>query len=219
MKRYLILVALILIQGCSSGSDDAPATSSDTVFTLFDMYVVKAGVSENFTLSGSDTTGATYTGTLSITDRGITTFMSQTVMQTDFLVSLTSNSGGTFSTSGSVFGDTTTRAVLFNRDNDDGVTCTATSSSPIPATAKPGDFGSLSSLTCSDGSTESGNWRLEADTGGLAKIIFTFNYFDQFGSSDGTEQDSFTIDTGGNVSTTNLKFTDTSGLVLTLNGS
>lgn len=218
-KKSLIILFTIVVAACGGGGgSSAPATDPNTIFTLFDMNVVRAGTNQSFNLSGSDTTGLTYTGSLSIVDKGLTTFMMQPVRQTDFTVSLIVSNGASGTTTGSVYGDTLTRAVLFSED-DTGVICTASTSPAIPDTAKPGDSGSLSSLSCSDGSTESGSWRLEALVNELAKIIYSVTFLDQFGNSDGIEENSFTIDTSGNVISAIFKFHDPSGVVVTLNGS
>ena len=223
MKNIIIMLfslALIACGGGGGGSTPSNVTTTDNnvAYTLFDMNVVKPGVNKTFKITGSDTTGATYTGTVSVVDRGVTVFSSKSVRQTDFIVSLTENNGAFITTTGSVYGDTSTRAVLFSVD-DAGVICTATKSAAIPNTAKPGEFGSLSFLACSDGTTESGSWRLEASTNSLAKIIYSFNNLDQSNNSAGNEEDTFTIDVNGNVKSVLLKFTTSSGVVLTLSGS
>jgi len=137
-KELLILFCFIFLTGCSSGgSDSPPPTSPSTVFTLFDMNVARPGTSETFNLTGSDTTGITYTSTVSIIDRGLTTFMSQSLRQTDFIISLTASNGGFATNTGTSYGDPSTFAGLFATLNS-GVTCTASSIAAVPLTAKPG---------------------------------------------------------------------------------
>ncbi len=216
-KIPLVIFFTLVVSACGGGSD-APATDPNTIFTLFDMNVVKAGTNKSFTISGSDTAGLTYTGTVSLVDRGLTTFMSQSVRRTDFVASIAVGNSGFATATDSVYGDPSTRAVLFKED-DTGFTCTSSTSATIPNTAKPGDFGNTSSLTCADGSTETGAWRLQALTNGQAKLIYTFTYLDSLGNPDGTEEYSYIIDTSGNVLSAVFTFNDPSGLVVTLNAN
>lgn len=218
-KVLSIVFSLILLSSCSSdGGDSAPITPADTVFTLFGINVARPGTNESFSYSGNDNAGLAYTGTGSIADRGLTSFMSQSVRQTDIIISLTASNGGFLTSTGTIYGDPTTLAGVFE-ETDDGVICTATTILGIPDTAKPGDFGTLSSYTCSDGTTETGNWRLEASTNGLAKITYSFTYLDQFGNFSYDEESTFTIDTSGDVKASQLKLSDSTGYLLTLNGS
>ena len=63
MKKYLVLFALILIQGCSSGGGDGTTPIvPDTVFQLFEAGSFTDGFKVTWNVTGIDTEGGVWSG-------------------------------------------------------------------------------------------------------------------------------------------------------------
>lgn len=190
-----------------------------TFFPLFDQNVAAQNTDKTFNLTGTDSNGLTYTGSIRIVDRGETTYSSQPAIQTDASITLSDSNGGVTSGSVSLFGDLTTRAHLADTDNDDGVTCMATQTTPLPETAKINESGALYSETCSDGTAHTESWRLESDASGFAKLIYTATDTDASGNDDGGEESIYIINVLGDVISVTFISTFANGFTLTLSGS
>ena len=85
--------------------------------------------------------------------------------------------------------------VVFTTSNT--ATCTASSPDKLPASVSIGDSGTLSALTCNNGTTEEGNWNvLDAGEGDIALVV-SITTKDQFDVTVSTETTTFTLDAGG----------------------
>ncbi len=78
-----------------------------------------------------------------------------------------------------------------------GDECVPIEISELPDLAEIGDFGKITSWKCTDGSTETGTWRLEGAGGELAYLIGNFTSKDSFGNIEYTGKETFTIDESG----------------------
>ena len=219
LLNYAIFAVILFLTGCS-GDEDSSGTgtpaSQSTTYTLFNLESAKSGESLSFDITGNDTDGNSFTGIFFFADGGQTTFNNATVIQTDILITATVNNAAVVTTSVVQYSDPITRALLAF---DDGRFCTATVVAALPATAELGDFGSLGTRTCDDGSTEYANWFLVASTGGNAELTFSFYEEDQFCNLESDEEQTFTIDTNGNVISYNATVREAGGYVLTFGGS
>lgn len=194
---------------------DLPLTrQQNRTYTLFNMEIASPGTDLLLSLNGSDTDGNSFTGSLSFTDQGQTTYNSTIVVQTDVLISVTLIGGATITELITNYGDPGTRALLTYIDSIK--TCTATVVSALPTTALLGEFGSLGTRTCTDGTTEAASWRLEISTDRNARLIFSFER-EQFGDSADSEEITFIIDPNGNVISFQAIISEPSGYALTLN--
>lgn len=120
--------------------------------------------------SGGQAVDANATLALSVGDE--TTFESQTVLPIDSMITIRIPSTGDNVTGGStVF--TTAGGSRIGENKDEGVTCSATSSTPLPQEVEVGDSGAVATLSCSDGSTQSQTYRVEAGNGTLNFVFVT----------------------------------------------
>jgi len=219
-KFLFLIFSIILLNACGGGgggSSSDTTQSQSTTYPLFNMEVAKPGVNSSFNLSGSDTEGNTVTVSVLISDRGQTTYNNTSVVQTDTLMTFTLNNSTVVTQSMTTYSDPNTTAVLAMIT--DSETCVSTTVGALPATSTPGNFGSLGTRLCDDGTTETVTWRLEAATDGNAKLIYSFVDKDQFGNIEDSEEDTFTIDENGNVISFQAIVSELGGYVLTMNGN
>ena len=95
MKKYLILFALIVIQGCSSGGGDSTTpTDPNAVFQLFQPGLFTAGYTETINYTGTDTAGGVWSGTISHLTQPQSTFLGQAAILFLGQVQLTNSSNG-----------------------------------------------------------------------------------------------------------------------------
>ncbi len=218
MKNYFFLLALIIIQGCSSGGGDSstPATS----FSLFPPNYFTS-YNETIIFSGSDSTGDLYTLTLSEQTSAQTTFLTEAAIPilTDIQLTNTSSGGVINITQNSYFSTSATDRRFLGTDG--GLTETVSAvTKVIPQTAVIGASGVIGTYTDNAGDVESSSWRLEDGLNGRAILIYQFTYTDQSGSPTGSETQTFLIDESGNRLSVTVVFFDTaSGVTITLRGS
>ena len=218
MKNYFFLLALIIIQGCSSGGGDSstPATS----FSLFPPNYFTS-YNETINFSGSDSTGDLYTLTLSEKTSAQTTFLTEAAIPilTDIQLTNTSSGGVINITQNSYFSTSATDRRFLGTDGGLIETVSAVTT-VIPQTAVIGASGVIGTYTDNAGDVESSLWRLEDGLSGRAKLIYQFTYTDQFGNSTGSETQTYLIDESGNRLSVTVVFFDTaSGVTITLSGS
>lgn len=223
MKKYLILLALIVIQGCSSSGGDSapPPTSSDTVFQLFAPGSFAAGFTETVNLTGTDSSGGVWSGVVSTQTQSQSTFLGQPVIPILAQVQLTNSSNGAFvSNIGTSYYSTSASDRHYLGYSDSFSTTVSATTSAIPETAKIGDFGVIGTYTDNAGSVDVKSWRLDDGGNGLAKIVQLSTEKDQYGNLELSTTTTNLIDTSGNTISQILVifFADT-GETLTLNGS
>lgn len=80
-----------------------------------------------------------------------------------------------------------------------GVTCAPASPYRLPDSVTIGDLGILSTLSCSDGTTQETNWRVENAGNGRALIITNATVKSQSNDIISTTDVTYTIDEPGNI--------------------
>lgn len=220
MKKYLILFALIVIQGCSSGDDGPTPTDPATVFQLFEAGSFTAGFTETTNYTGTDTAGGVWSGTISNQTQAQSTFLGQPTIPILAQAQLTNSANGAIlSNIGTGYWSTSASDRRYLGYSDSFTTTVSAITSAIPETAKIGDFGVVGTYTDNAGSVDVKSWRLDDGGNGLAKIVQLSTEKDQFGNLELSEISTTVIDTTGKTlsSISVLFFADT-GVTLTLNG-
>lgn len=219
MKKYLILFALILIQGCSSGGDSTTPTSLTTDFHLFPIGTFSAGYTDTRNLTGTDTAGGIYTGSLSSQTQAQSTFLGQAAVPILIQLQLTNTANGAFTssiTTGYYSTSATDRHYLGLSDSTQTTVSAVTSA--IPLTATIGTFGVIGTYTFNTGDVVEQSWRLDDGGNGLAKRVLLSTFKDQYNQVVFSSTVTSTIDTSGNFITTKLVYYyPSTGISVTLN--
>ena len=194
----LAVISLISI-GCSSGGGDSapPPTDPDTVFSLATLQSTTVGTVYSTQLTGNDTNGATYSGSLTMANRAQTMLDGVLVTPHDLILALTD--GVTpISIVGTSYTDTSGNFISMVIQSI-GLVCTPVSPDSMPSSVKIGDFGIRSPLVCNDDTTKAGNWRVEDGGNGTAKVISNVTTTDQFNTIVSVGESSFTINANGDI--------------------
>ena len=220
MKKYLVLFALILIQGCSSGGGDSTAPIvPDTVFQLFEAGSFTDGFKETWNVTGTDTAGGVWSGVIDEETQAELTFNSQPAIPILTLVQLTnSSSGGSIDDLSADFWSTSAsdRRYLGSIGLFSSATASATTTA-IPETAKIGDSGAVGTYVDNAGIVEVISWRLDDGGNGQAKVVQLVTEKDQAGILVSSSTTTTLIDTSGNAISKTLEiYTADTGVTLTL---
>ena len=222
MKKYFILFALIIIQGCSSGGgDSAPPTAPDTVFQLFQPGAFTVGFTETMNYTGTDTAGGVWNGTISDQTQSESTFLDQPAIPILSQVKLTNTANGeVISNIGTAYYSTSASDRRYLGYSDSFTSTVSATTTAIPETAKIGDFGVIGTYTDNAGSVDVQSWRLDDGGSGRAKIVQLSTEKDQSGTLELSTTTTTLIDTSGNtISRTLVIFFADINVTLTLNGS
>jgi hypothetical protein len=217
MKRIIIALGILLISGCGGGGGGSTSTPTDPnqQFSLAQLQSTTLGTVYSTQITGSDSWGGRYTGALSIANRQQTMLGGVLVTPQDLLLSL-SNAEMSLTVTGTTYFDSDKYAISLYRQTD-GVTCTPSSPDKLPASVKIGDFGILSSLVCSDNTTQERNWRVEDAGNGNIHLISGTVIRNQFNSLVGTGEATATINAQGNIIAFKVVSTDViEGFTLTV---
>jgi len=203
MKKYLILFALILIQGCGGGDNatyvpsDVP-TDPDILFQLFETGYFTEGYTVTTNYTGSDTSGGNYTGTYSKQTLAESTFLGQPAIPILSELQITNTTTGA---SASAVGTEYFTPLATDRHylgySGDTTTVSATTSA-IPQTAKIGDFGDVGTYTDNAGYIDVQTWRLDDGGNGTADAVIQSHETDQFGNPTSSSIETVKIDENGN---------------------
>ena len=206
MKAFKYIVLSIfsasILGACGGGGGGSTSTQSSTttIYTLPQIeQIIPTGSTKTFNLSGSDNQGHTISGNLSIKNVGLVTVSGTNYLEFDQLLSLTTNLGASFTATTSIYADPTTKLPVYTYSPTTGLTFTVVTSTPLPATAQINDFGNLSSLSISDGGSETGTWQLKSNTSPYADLVESFVIKNSVGTITSTEDDTFTIDPSGTI--------------------
>lgn len=222
MKKYLILFALILIQGCSSDGDDGPtATDPATVFQSFEAGVFTAGYTQTMNYTGSDSAGGTYTATYSETTQAESTFLGVPAIPVLGQLQLTNTATGAFvSTLSTSYWSTSASDRHYLGYSDNTTATVSSTTTAIPETVKIGDFGDIGTYIDNAGNVETRSWRLDDGFNGNANIVRLSTITDQYGNLVVSSTSTTKIDTTGKtLSQTLVIYYSDSGITLSLNSS
>ena len=191
----LAAIFLLAIMACSGGggSTTTPPPES-TVFNLGKFTDLTTGTSYTLDFTGSDTTGASYTGTQQITVVGPTTFEGKSVIQKDGILVLTKVGVGVIINSiiqTYYYHDRTLYKIVYSS----GVTATPSNTFPLPTTVEIGNIDEGQSLAYSNGNSTTETWQVTDAGYNIAYIVFTST-----SNLEVSEIDTITINTEGTIS-------------------
>ncbi len=219
IRSFAVLSIILFLMDCGGGGGGGSSTSADTSFKLFPDDFFDAGYQESYLLTGSDTAGYTWEGSISEQADGITTFNGEQALSHESILSVTNKQTQEIIISATITDyysiSSSDRRWLGQITLPANITTLPTSMNPFPQTAEIGDFGTVGSYYGSDGDTETITWQLKNANHGLAYYVMTSTY------SDGSEeQTSYTIDQNGDrkAFSDRMYFSD-SGVTVTLSGN
>lgn len=251
MKRFsllgLMIALAVALSGCGGGGGggDTAATSTPATpteiptptGTIVNLSAFKnvfygkiAGSQYSFNLSGTDSKGVLWFGSYAVAAKGATVLTrgteTQSVVQSQVLVSLQQTGGTPSSTIANYYFNSSDDTVfLYQQGGTQYVT--ATSSQPLPNTAKVGDFGTLASLKENNSlvslTTINTIWQLNPDVNGASQLVITSDIKSMTGGGPDTEIDTFTLDANGDPTKVSIRVinrgrSSTVELDLTLSG-
>lgn len=224
----LSAVVLFCLAGCGGGGGGTPQTPqvptpagtavSMTTFKGFFSGTAAAGSQISFTLTGSDTTGSAWTGSLTMVSDGPTTFENNSVTKSRSTATLTRTSTGTTATNTDTHYFMTANGDFYKSVNTAGETSVPSAQTHIPDNAHVGDDSSLWSVTKSDGTSETVTWKLEADFDGKSKLTLSSTTKDAANVTIAQEDDTFYLDSNGNPFKYAAKIT-ANGITINLSGN
>jgi len=227
MKRIIsvaILGFVITIAGCGGGGGGgSSATPEDKVFQLFPNGFFNAGYKETYSsLVGSDNVGGRLRGNWSIQTQNTVIIESEPVVPVSLLLEVTDTTTNEFFTSVQsdyyVYDDNNVY-YLGIEDKTLGISYIASSIEAIPRTAKIGDFGTIGTYENNyDREIVAASWRLTSANNGLANLVLSITYRDQYGNISCSEEQSFVIDEYGDRKSLSVRLYYADGYTMTLSG-
>ncbi len=222
MNKYfvssLVLVG-VLFSGCGD-SDDGSSAASETQPSLSSSYNLKeiSGDTFNVSLTGTDTQGGNWEGSISVQDRGTDYLNGVSYKLIESYVYLMETNSG-YSNSGITKSYINSSGQGAHMVTDTGVICDMVNSpSSLPTNAAIGDFGEGADYVCSDGSEMNSNWQLKAENG-YAKYVYTMDT-SVSGSLMYTNTTTITLDQNSKATSLNMVYYyPDNGVKLTLNGT
>ena len=200
IKHILIVLSLLVITACGGGGgSDNTTTPTDTnkSFSLATLQSMTLGTVYTTQLTGSNSDGVTYTGTASTANRAQTMLNGVLVTPRDLIISLTGG-GSSITVTGTSNVDTSGNLISVVIQTT-GLVCTPVSPDRMPASVKIGDFGILSTLTCSDNTTQERNWRVEDAGNGNIRVVTNGTVKNQSNVVTSVVDVTFTLDGSGNI--------------------
>ena len=231
MKNTIVLLVAIFLVACGGGdggtseTQTTPSTDPNTVFLFGDANRnPNVGDTETWNLTGKTDTGESVSMNYTLKNTGTTNYNGVSVKVMDLLVAIKIPAFSFDMTSILNIYYDNNGGFVRSYDTNTGNICLPTTNSPVPPnTVKVGDFGSLPSESCNDGTTITGTWRIEGADATHANVIMNTTSRDSFNSIILTTTLTYKIDTSGNVSTISydMSFYDSGSVSFTvsLNGS
>ena len=169
IRRIIALATFLLLASCDIGPTSTP-TDPNQSFTLAKLNSTVPGTVFSSQMSGHDSKGVNYTGTISVANRAQTTLNDVSVTPQEFIINI--SGGGTSMTyAGTSYIDTNGN-LISSVMHTTGQTCAPVVPYAMPKTVKIGDFGFLPEITCSDSTTQVRNWRVEDARNGNINVIY-----------------------------------------------
>jgi len=198
----LFILSVFVLSGCGGGGGGSNSTSTTPTdpaqsFSLASLQSTTVGTVYSAQLTGSDSDGVSFSGSLSMANRTQIMLGGVLVTPSDMIFSLTGG-GGSVTVTGTSYVDTSGNLISLYLQTT-GMTCTPVSPDSMPLSVKIGDFGILSTFTCSDNTTQERSWRVEDAGNGNIRIISNGTSKDRFNTITDVTDVIFTIDGGGNI--------------------
>jgi hypothetical protein len=201
-KSIFIVTLALFITACGGGnSEESSPTTTPTnpnkIFDLSELHSITQGTVYTSQLTGIDSNGTNYTGSISLANRPQEMYNGVLVTPRDLLLNLSNGSTSTTVT-GTSYVDNSNYLLAYTIQTS-GLTCTPVSPDKIPTSVMIDDFGILPTLTCNDGTTTISNWRAEDAGNGNIKIVSNETTRDSSNVIKSSGDVIFTINGNGNI--------------------
>ncbi len=217
-KRSIFIASILILTNCGGGGGggigDTPANTSS--FSLSQLKNLTPGHSKTYNLTGGDNNGSTYEANLTVTIKNPSLIDAKMLTPAETSVYIKNTTSNAFVT-GTTTAYYTTDKIFVKLVRDTGVTCTATSYNGLPDAATIGQAGTIGILDCSDGTTETGTWRIEA-SGNNAKLIESYTTRSFSNTIQSSEDDKFLINANGDILGLEVTFYEPPSFTLNLSG-
>jgi hypothetical protein len=178
---------------------DEPSVSLEALTTT------EPGSLYSSAVEASDSNGATYTGTVLVTNKEQINLDGVLVTPRETITSLANQVVSATIISTSFFDD----SGYLVRTEKGPVVCLVSSQAKLPESVSIGKSGSLSTLTCNNGTIEDGNWEaLDAGLEGIALVLSTTTRASSDNSIVSTETTTYTLDADGVIVSFELVITE-----------
>jgi hypothetical protein len=204
MLKSVVIGIFVLVLSSCGGSTSTP-TDPNQSFSLSRLQSTTLGTVYSSQLTGSDSNGVHYTGSVSMANRAQTMLKGVLVTQRDFIISI--SGGGTSMTFTATSNVDTSGNLISVVIQTTGLTCSPESPDAMPTTVKIGDFGILPAMTCSDNTTTERNWRVEDAGNGNINVISNATVKDQSNTMVSAGDATITINGSGNIVAFKIVFT------------
>jgi len=186
---------VVLISACGGGG----GTSADPnqSFSLSKLQSTTLGTTYSAQLTGIDSRGNTYTGSLAQANRTQTMLNGVLVTPQDVIINL--SGGGTSVTVTGTSNLDSSGNLISSVNQTTGTTCAPVSPGKIPVTVKIGDFGILATEVCSNNTTEETNWRVEDAGNGNIRLVQNAIVKNSLNTITTSADVTFVIDGNGNI--------------------
>lgn len=231
IKLLIASIGVVLLSACGGGGGGGSGTSSpasvptdpNLVFQLIPPGAFSSGYAATYQLSGSDTSGGTYTATLSNATQSQTTFNSQPAIPISQQIQITNTQTKAFVSATAIdyYSTDIGSLMLFGYvDVTYGQTKIGTTINIIPQSGKIGDFGTVGTYAGgTDGVVETITWKLTNADNGLAYLVIDTTSV-KYGVLDSSEEDTYLIDQSGDRKSLTAKiYLASSGVTITLSGN
>ncbi len=207
----------VLVTACGGGSgsenlgsaqvDETIPTSNPQPVSLARFTDATEGTIYSTRLRGSDSAGTEFDGTLSLANRAQITLEGVLVTPRDMIMSIDAN-GTSFTMTATSYEDGYGNLIQIDSQTT-GVSCAPVTPDRLPDSVKVGDFGILSPMICSDGTTQTRNWRVEEAGGDAISLVTNTVTKDQYGETLSTADASYVIQRDGNLAGFTLSILET----------
>jgi len=190
------LFVFLLLASCDIGPTSTPADPNQS-FTLAKLSSTAPGTVFSAKLSGHDSKGVNYTGSISVANRAQTMRNDVSLTPQEFIINI--SGGGTSMTyAGTNYIDTNGN-LISSVMHTTGQTCAPVAPYAMPETVKIGDFGFLPEITCSDNTTQVRNWRVEDARNGNINVIYNVTVKNQLNTIVSVADVTLTINGSSNI--------------------
>jgi len=215
MKAANILLAIpmiLFLTACASDSDDAPA--EPRIFSLAQYNSVEYGTVLDFQFTGYDIDDIDYTGTYLVSNQYQIVRDGLVVAPRTVVMKLSVDGQASQSLSAISF---------LNQDGGfvdgygfDETYCYSQSPNTVPNQVTIGDFGTLSTSVCDDGTTQEREWQiLDAGNGNAAFVVY-FTTKNEFGEIVALQDSILTINENGDFLEAKIVSTNADGYTRTI---
>jgi hypothetical protein len=202
--RLILLLSLgVLVSACGGGgggeitSAVSTPTDPNQSFSLSKLQSTTLGTTYSAQLTGIDSSGNSYTGSIAQANRAQVMLNGVLVTPQDLILNL-SGSGTSSTITGTNNIDTSGNLISYVGQTS-GLTCTPVSPGKIPATVQIGDFGIRSATVCSNNTTIESNWRVVDAGNGRINLISSGTTKNQLNTVVSVSDVTFTIDGNANI--------------------